>query len=83
MKKLFLYTFLALMFCNVGFSNEFKSKLGFYLKIPVTWKVIDKQNAAELIDEAESDYDWDKETTKEILKLADNTNILYVFPINN
>jgi len=80
MKKLFVYTLLALMFCNVGFSNEFKSKLGFYLEIPLTWKVVDNQNVMELIDK--SDYDWDKESIKEMSKLVDNTNMLYVFPTN-
>ena len=48
MKKLSLYVFLAFMFCNVGVAKEIKSKLGFYLELPLTWKVIDNQNIKEL-----------------------------------
>ncbi len=80
MKKLSLYVFLAFMFCNVGLAKEFKSKLGFYLELPLTWKVIDNQNIKEL---GESEV-VDEEAFGALLELAEaegiNPNALYIFP---
>ena len=81
MQKLFLYVFLVLMFCNVGLTKEFKSKLGFYLELPLTWKLIDNQNIEELVKESEV---VDEEVFEVLLELAEaegvNPNALYIFP---
>ena len=81
MKKLSLYVFLVLMFCNVGLAKEIKSKLGFYLELPLTWKIIDNQNIEELAEESEV---FNKELLVEFFKLAVaegmNPNALYIFP---
>jgi len=61
--------------------KEIKSKLGFYLELPLTWKVIDNQNIEELVKESEV---VDKEVFEVLLELAEaegvNPNALYIFP---
>ena len=69
MKKLsLLYVFLAFMFCNVGVAKEIKSKLGFYLELPLTWKIIDNQNIEELAEESEV---VDEEVFEALLEMAE------------
>jgi len=80
MKKLSLYIFLVLMWCNVGFAEEIKSKLGFYLELPLTWIVIDNQNVKEFTEK--SVYGMDDELMREMFKLADNHTLLYIIPTN-